>query len=136
MLKLPSVFFTATRPQKLGHKPTRSSVTHSATGFTPSKVSLGRDIPSPLLNISVAKIYDGDRLHNMYKVGDLVVCKQYVESKKAEYFSSKLVLPYHEPIKFIRFLGPVTVLMGDLTNGFVVMKAHLSQIKKFCYTSG
>ncbi|KAJ8886923.1 hypothetical protein PR048_013137 [Dryococelus australis] len=47
---------------------------------------------------------------NSYQAGDLVACS----CKKMEHFSAKLCMPYDGPKKILRFLGLVTVLLGDL----------------------
>ncbi|KAJ8875664.1 hypothetical protein PR048_023562 [Dryococelus australis] len=84
------------------------------------------------LRISVEKKYNKDRLDNPYTEGDLVVFRHYVRSNKAAHFSSKLAMPYNGPLKILKFLVPVNVLLGDPSNDFIFRKAHLSHIKEYC----
>ncbi|KAJ8875395.1 hypothetical protein PR048_023290, partial [Dryococelus australis] len=84
-----------------------NSVPHSATGFSPYKIFLGRELPVPLLN-AIAKRYNSDRLENNFQESELVLCRRYVQSEKVDYFSTKLVMPFHGPFYILRFLGHVT----------------------------
>ncbi|KAJ8868287.1 hypothetical protein PR048_029803 [Dryococelus australis] len=74
--------------------------------------------------------YNQDRVANPYNMSDLVVCRHYVHSRKAEHFSSKLSMPFDGPYKILKFLGPVTVLLGDPANNLSVKKANLSELQQ------
>ncbi|KAJ8879568.1 hypothetical protein PR048_020176 [Dryococelus australis] len=119
------------------------SVLHSATGYLPSKnFNWGGNshflcsIRKTCLNVykarrNVESKYNSDRVTNNYQVGDLVACHHYAHSKKAEHFSLKLTILYVGPYKILRFIGPITDLLGDPENDFILKR----QIKLFCSPS-
>ncbi|KAJ8879259.1 hypothetical protein PR048_019866 [Dryococelus australis] len=70
--------------------------------------------------------FNSDRVANPYNVGDLVVCRHYSHSRKAEHFPSKLSMPFDGPCKILKILGPVTFLLGDPPNDFETILYPLS----------
>ncbi|KAJ8889940.1 hypothetical protein PR048_009445 [Dryococelus australis] len=75
-----------------------NSVPHSSTGFSPSKVFLGRELSvdgnlwgKTCINLekarkSVERKYNKDRLENPSQVNDLVVCRHFAQKKMLNIF--------------------------------------------------
>ena len=75
------------------------------------------------------QIYDRNRKPITCKEGDVVMYKNYTQSKAANKYSAKLASRYKGSYVIEKFVSPVTVLIRDLDAN--VVRAHLSQLK-FC----
>jgi hypothetical protein len=76
----------------------------------------------------VRRYYDSSRRPNDYTIGQLVMVRNFPQSRAVVKFSAKLAPRYCGPFKICHFLTPVTVrLYSTLDNSYC--RAHLSQLK-------
>lgn len=75
--------------------------------------------------------YDGGRLPNPFKEGDLVYMRTYPLSSAVEKKAAKLCYRWSGPHRISRFLSPVTVELVTCRTAEFVRKAHVSQLKPF-----
>ncbi|KAJ8876857.1 hypothetical protein PR048_021304 [Dryococelus australis] len=126
----PNIVECVNEKVKLGSKSPEKSLAFNSTGFSQCKVFLGHELPVPLLNVwgippeameinSSKELEDiwNDTCSNLEKartttakryntVGELVVCRHYVQSRKVRHILAKLATPYDGPFKILHFLGP------------------------------
>ncbi|KAJ8875631.1 hypothetical protein PR048_023527 [Dryococelus australis] len=109
---------------------TFSSVPHSSTSFSQGKVFLGCELPLPLINLwgippLFLKATSGKELEEIWQ-------KTCVNLEKAgritpiRWVTWWFVDTMYKAIRHSIFLGPVTVLLGDLANYLLVTRKHIS----------
>jgi transposase InsO family protein len=76
----------------------------------------------------VRRGYDRNRRPNCYSVGQLVMVRNYPQSRAIDRFSAKLAPRYRGPFRIERFLTPVTVRLTNVADN-MCLRAHLSQLK-------
>jgi hypothetical protein len=79
----------------------------------------------------VAKRYNAGRRRGEFRVGDMVLLRLHPISSKSQKRSAKLDLRWSVPLKVVRFVSPVTLLLANPDTGVIVRKAHVSQLKRF-----
>ena len=73
--------------------------------------------------------YNKGKVAVPYKVGVLVFVKTFPQSNSAVGLSAKLATRFRGPLKLVKFLSPVTVLLRDSLNGSL-SRAHISHLMK------
>jgi hypothetical protein len=139
-----------------------NSAFHASIGSSPAEIFLGRNLTQPIelhweieddtakpdlrarwaaalktvlkTQRETATRYNKGRQQCTLKVGDNVLCKKITISDASTATTSKLAYAWSEPYQILRFLTPVTVLLGELNSDIPVRKAHLSQVKIFHQT--
>ncbi|KAF6216171.1 hypothetical protein GE061_000511 [Apolygus lucorum] len=138
-----------------------NSVKHTSHGFTPAKLFLGRETPTPIQlvwglqpideypltdqqavweqachNLQRAmerrkKYYDQIHTPHTFKEGDQVLIRQYVLSSKINNVNAKLTYRYSEPYIVDKVLSPVTYRLVNKIDNNDVKTQHVSQLKPF-----
>jgi len=75
--------------------------------------------------------YNTGRKDNPYAAGDLVFCRSHRVSSAVDKVAAKLCHRWSGPHLILRFVSPVTVVLGDPQSGAEFRRAHLSQLKHF-----
>jgi hypothetical protein len=75
--------------------------------------------------------YNQGRKDNPYRTGDLVFCKTHPQSSAGERRAAKLCYRWSGPYQILRFLTPVTVLLGYADTGKPWRRSHITQLKPF-----
>jgi len=75
--------------------------------------------------------YNQGRKENPYRVGDLVFCKAHPLSSAVEKRAAKLCYRWKGPFVILRFLTPVTALLGHTDSGRPWRRSHVSHLKPF-----
>jgi hypothetical protein len=64
-------------------------------------------------------------------VADLVLLRLNPLSSRLRQRSAKLELKWSEPLKIVRFVSSVTVLLANPDTAVIVRPAHVSELKKY-----
>lgn len=75
--------------------------------------------------------YNQGRKENPFRVGDLVFCKAHPLSSAVEKRAAKLCYRWSGPYVILRFLTPVTALLGHTDTGRPWRRSHVSHLKPF-----
>jgi hypothetical protein len=79
----------------------------------------------------VARRYNENRSAHSFKVGDLVMYRMNVVSKKALNISGKMQLRWSAPVVISKIVNDNNVLLANPDTGVVIRRAHVSQLKAY-----
>jgi hypothetical protein len=78
----------------------------------------------------VADRYNLGRRQVDFRVGDLVLLRVHSLISKVKQRSAKLDLKWSNPMRIVKFVSPVTVLLANPDTGVIIRRAHVPHLKR------
>jgi hypothetical protein len=84
-----------------------------------------------IVSNKVARRYNENRKAHSFQVGDLVMYRMNVVSRKALNISGKMQLRWSAPAVISKIVNDNNVLLANPDTGVVIRRAHVSQLKAY-----